>query len=84
MLKIFKKLVLVLVIFVPIIKISKKNNVILNKILYILYPLYFQKETIEIKVLIDSGTKVIAMIPAYTLKLNLKVYQTNIRAKKNN
>lgn len=48
--KTFKKLVLVLAIFIPIIKASKKNKVILEKILYIYHLLYFQKNNAGVKV----------------------------------
>lgn len=67
--------------FLLVIKTSKKN-VILKKILYIYYPLCFQKNIIDIKLLIDSGNKVNDIILGFALKLDFKVYFTNIKAQK--
>ena len=50
----------------------------LKQVPYIYYPLRFQKNTIDIKALIDSGSKVNAIIPAYALKLGLQVRNTNV------
>ena len=46
------------------------------------YPLRFCKDTTGVRALIDSGSEVNAMSPAYTLKLDLKVYHTNVGAQK--
>lgn len=43
---------------------SKKNNVVLIKVFCIYYPIRFKKN--EIQALIDSGSEVNAMTPAYT------------------
>lgn len=63
-------------------KTSKENDVILKKVLYIYYPIGFQKDTIKNKVLIDSSSKINAIIPAYALKLGFKVRRTDVRAQK--
>lgn len=77
--RIYKKLVLVLAISISIIKTSKKNMV-LNCIPCIYYPVLFKKD--KLKALINFGSKFNAMMLAYTLKLNLKLYSTNIRVQK--
>ena len=59
---------------------SKEKYVSLKHVPYIYYLLCFQKDTIGIRALIDLGNKVNAMVPAYALKLGLKVYLINIRA----
>lgn len=51
----------------------------LDVVLYIHYPLRFQKHIAEIKVLINSGNEVHAMMPAYASKLRLQVCQTNVK-----
>lgn len=53
---------------------------ILERVMYIHYPFYFQKDTIEIKVLIDFNNKVNTITLAYILKLGLQVCYTNVRA----
>ena len=63
---------------------GKKNEVILKRVPYIHYILRFRKDTADVKALINSGSKVNAMTPAYTLKLGLRVRQTNIQAQKIN
>lgn len=76
---------MILANFVPIIETSKKDEVVLvKKILYIPYPLYFYKDTAEIKALFNSGNKVNAMIPAYIAKIGPKVCFINIVAQKIN
>lgn len=72
--KIFKKLVSILTIFVLIKETSKKDKVVLKKVPYIYYLLYFRKDKkIEMQALINSNSKINAIKPAYTLKLGLKV-----------
>ena len=46
------------------------------------YLLYFQNDITGVKALIDSGSEVNAMTPAYALKLYLKVYPINVGAQK--
>lgn len=59
-------------------KSKKEDKMTLKQVPYIYYPLRFQKNTIDIKALIDSGSKVNAIIPAYALKLGLQVRNTNV------
>ena len=61
---------------------SKEDCVFLERVLYIYYPLRFQKDNADVKDLIDSGNEVNAMLPAYTLKLGLKIYHTDVGAQK--
>ena len=50
----------------------------------IYYLLCFQKDTIGVKALIDSGSEVNVMTLAYALKLGFKVYHTDVGAQKIN
>ena len=62
---------------------SKKDEVILERVPCIHYLLRFRKDKEnEVQALINSGSKVNAMTPAYVLKLGLKVYHTNVGAQK--
>lgn len=63
----FKKLVSVLTIFLLMTKAGKKNNMILKRVSYIYYPVWFKKE--ELRVLINSGTEINTVTLVYTLKL---------------
>lgn len=49
-----------------------KSTLSLNCISYIHYPLCFKKDQIEIQALIDSGSKINAIIPAYAKWLGLR------------
>lgn len=53
---------------------------LLEKVLYMHYPLCLQKDLQKTRALIDSCIKVNAMTPAYTSNLGLKVQKTNIEA----
>lgn len=55
-------------------KISKK--VILKKILYIYYLIWFKKD--KIKALIDSNNKTNTIIPTNKIKLGLKISHINV------
>lgn len=77
-----KKLVLVLATSALMTKASKENEVALNWVFCIYYPFCFQKDTIKVKALIDSGSKVNIITPTYAAKLGLKVCHTNVRAQK--
>ena len=44
------------------------------------YPVRFQEE--QVRVLLDSGSKVNAISPAYAEKLGLKTWKTNVGAQK--
>ena len=61
---------------------SKEKYVSLEQGPCIHYLLRFQKDTIDVRALIDSGNEFNAMTPAYVLKLGLKVYSTNVGAQK--
>lgn len=60
------------------IETNKEDEVIQKKVLCIHYLLHFQKNTIKIKILLDFGSKVIAMALAYALKLEFKVLHINV------
>ena len=62
---------------------SKKDGMILERVLCIHYLLRFRKDKEnEVRALINSGSKVNAMIPAYALRLGLKVHHTDVGAQK--
>lgn len=67
-----KKLVSILAISALMIvagkKINKKADVVLKQISYIYYPLYFWKDTAEMRALIDSSSKINTMTLAYAAK----------------
>lgn len=67
-----KKLILVLATFTLVVEISKKDNVILEKVLYIHYLLSFQKDNLEAKALMSSGSEINAIILVYRSKLGLR------------
>lgn len=71
-----KKLVLVLEIFAPITEASKKDNIALDRVLCIYYPIWFKKN--EVQTLINSGSEINAIELAYILKLGLKIRLNNI------
>ena len=52
----------------------------LERLLCIYYLLRFQKHIASIRALIDLGSEVNAMTPAYATKLSLKVQKTDIGA----
>lgn len=57
---------------------SKKNDLVLKRIPYIYYLIWFKKN--EIQALINLGSKVNAITSTYTLKLGFQVYRINVRA----
>ena len=61
---------------------SKK--VTLECVPYIQYPVQFEKNKNGIQALLNSGSKVNAMNPAYTKKLKLRVRQTDVGVQKIN
>ena len=68
----FKKLVLVSATSAPMTRAGKKDEEILERILYIHYLLRFHKDKEnKMRALIDSGSEVNAMMPANALKLGL-------------
>lgn len=62
-----KKQVSVLVVSALVIKASKKDNLMLEKVSCIYYSVWFKKN--KVKVLIDFNSKINAMILAYASKL---------------
>ena len=77
-----KKLVLVLATSSLVTETSKENNIVLERVTCIYYPVQFKKNANEtqVQVLIDSSDEVNVMTPVYTLKLGFKVYYTDIGA----
>ena len=64
-------------------EINKEDEVALARVPCIHYPLRFQKDNQnEVRALINFGSEVNAMTPAYALKLGLKVCQTDVGAQK--
>ncbi len=49
---------------------------------YIRYPVQFQEDQPEVKALIDSGSEINTMTPAFTAKLGLRPRPTNVRVQK--
>lgn len=64
-----KKLVLVLAIFVSMSKATKEDNIILDQVPYIYYPIWFKKN--KLWVLINSSSKINIIIPVYVSKLGI-------------
>ena len=73
---------MVLSTFTPVTEDSQ--GVTLERVPCIWYPVQFRKNKNNIQALIDSGSEVNAMNPAYTKKLGLRVRQTNVGAQKIN
>lgn len=63
-------------------KTSREDEIVLQKVPCIYYPLYFRKDTTEIKALFKFGNKVNTIILAYIAKISLKICSTNIKAQK--
>ena len=61
---------------------DKEDEVVLERVQCIYYPLCFQKDIVEVKALLDSGSEVNAMTAAYVSKLGLQVRRTNVGAQK--
>ena len=72
--------------FVPVTN-NRAKKVVLKKESCIHYPVRFQEDQRQegqkqVRVLLDSGSKVNAMSPAYAEKLGLKTWKTSVRAQK--
>lgn len=67
-----------MVIFASVTEVSKKNDVILERVLYIYYLVLFKKNKVHILINLDS--KVNIMILGYASKLDLKIYFINVEA----
>ena len=66
-----KKLVFVLATSLSVTKTNKKLT--LKRVPCIHYPLRFWKDTAGVRALVDLGSEVNTMTPAYTAKLGFKV-----------
>ena len=78
-----KKLAVVSTISSLVTVASMKDTLrLLEKVLCIYHPLYFQKNLRETRMLINSGSKVNAMTLVYAAKLGLKVRKINIKPQK--
>ena len=64
--------------------ITDGGEEIVVRVPYIHYPVQFQEDQKQIKTLLNSGSKVNVMSPAYAKKLGLKTRKTNVRAQKIN
>lgn len=63
---------------------SKKADMTLEQIPYLNSTLYFQKNTADVEALINSSSKVTAIISTYAEKLDFKIFSTNVKASKIN
>ena len=61
---------------------AKGRAAVLEKIRCIHYPLRFRKDSADVEALLDSGSEVNAMTPAFASRLALRTRHTNIRAQK--
>ena len=73
-----KKLALVSATSVPVIEASGKEVVV--RVSCIHYPIRFQEE--QVRALLNSGSEVNAMSPAYAEMLGLKTWKTNVGVQK--
>lgn len=81
--KTFKKLVSVSATSAPITGASKEDEVVLEGVPCVYYPLRFRKDKEnEVRALIDSGSEVNAITPTYASKLGLRVCHTDVGAHK--
>ena len=61
----------------------KKDEVVLERVPCIYYLLHFRKDKEnKVQVLINLGSEINAMTPAYASKLSLRVRRTDVRAQK--
>lgn len=58
------------------------SSKVLQKMLYIKYPVQFKENQPKIKTLINSSNKVNAMTSVYIAKLDLTIWETNVKAQK--
>ena len=75
-----KKLALVLT--TSVLLTNDNEKVMLEKILCIYYLVCFQKNQEQVKTLLNSGSKVNIMSPAYVKRLGLKTQKINAGAQK--
>ena len=74
-----KKLVLVSATSVPV---TDGGEEVIIRVPCIHYPVRFQEDQEQVRALLDSGSKVNAMSPAYAERLGLKTRKTNVGAQK--
>ena len=77
-----KKLVSVLANSSLVTEASKEEYVSLERVPCIHYLLCFRKDIAGVKAMIDSGSEVNTMSPAYASKLSFKVHHTDVEAEK--
>ena len=73
-----KKLVSVSATSVPV--TDGDEEVVLERVPCIHYPARFQGDQEQVRALLDSGSEVNAMSPAYAERLGLKTWKTNVGA----
>ena len=61
---------------------ASKEDVVLDRVPCIHYPMCFRKDQDKMLALMDLGSEVNAMTPTYTLMLGLTVCPTNVGAQK--
>ena len=61
---------------------ASQEDVVLDRVPCICYPIRFKKNELQVQALLDSGSKVNAMTPRYVSKLGLKVRPTDVGAQK--
>ena len=62
--------------------VTNRNKEVVVRISYIHYPVQFQEGQEQVRALLDSGSKVNTMNPAFARKLGLYIRKTNIAAQK--
>ena len=61
---------------------TEASEEVLKRVPCVHYPVQFRKDSSEIKALIDSGSEVNAISPAYANKLGLRIRKTDVGAQK--
>ena len=69
-------------VFSLVIKTSKKEHMFLKQVLCIYYLLRFEKDTTNVRDLIDLDNEINIMIPAYALKLGFKIHSLTLEFKR--
>ena len=77
-----KKLASISTTSASVTEVIKKDDKQLECMPYIQYPVKFKKDCIEIQALLDSGSEVNTMTPAYAAKLGLRICLNDVGAKK--
>lgn len=71
---------MIIAISAPVTEASKE--IVLERVFYIYYSIQFKKD--KVKTLINSGSKVNAILSGYTSKLGLKFHFIDVRTQKMN